>query len=218
MDEDVRGAVRVLALGQQVGSEGLEGHVSAVGARLVAGSELVYSSRDAIYVFSGSEHMDAAVVAAIITAGVTFLAFLADRYREAVGRKRGVAADALSDALLWLEVPYRIRRRADNSPATLSNLAERMHQLQEKHIFHASWLRVEIPAAHSAYVALLGTVKEQVAPHIQAAWNSTPAERPDLMNVGRLFEADVAKETDAYAEAVVGSLRLFPWRVRRLNV
>jgi len=155
--------------------------------------------------------MDAAVVAAIITASVAFLAFLADRYREAVDRKRRVAADALSDALLWLEMPYRIRRRADDSSATLSSLTERMHQLQEKHVFNASWLRVEIPAAHPAYVALLRSVREQAGPHIQAAWNSTPAERPDLMNVGELFQVDVTKEIAAYVEALARSLRPFPW-------
>lgn len=156
--------------------------------------------------------MDAAVIAAIITAAVTFLAFLGDRYRAAIERKRSLAAEALSDALLWLELPYRIRRRVDDSPTTLAALAGRVHHLQERHVFCASWLRLEIPTAHEPYVALLEAVKEQVAPHIRAAWSSRAAKRPESMNIGKLFEIDVTVETAAYVDAVARALKPPLWR------
>lgn len=145
--------------------------------------------------------MDAAVIVAIIAAAVTFLAFLGDRYRDALARRRKLAAAALSDALLWLELPYRIRRRVDNDPPTLAALAERMHGLQERQVLHKSWLEVEIPAAHQSYVALLEAVKEQVGTHMRDAWESEPAARPELMNVGQLFEPDITAEVNAYVEA-----------------
>ncbi len=155
--------------------------------------------------------MDAAVIAAIIAAAITFLAFLGDRYREALARRGKLAAEALSDALLWLEIPYRVRRRTDNNAATLSDLAERIHRLQERQVFHTSWLQVEIPDAHAPYVALLKAVKQQVREYIQAAWRSDPAERPEDMNVGPLYQADVTSEIEGYVQAIRGAVGIWRW-------
>lgn len=155
--------------------------------------------------------MDAVVVAAIIAAGAGFTAFFLERYREALERKRRLASEALSVALLWLEIPYRVRRRTDNNPATLSDLAERIHRLQERQVFHTSWLQVEIPDAHAPYVALLKAVKQQVREYIQAAWRSDPAERPEDMNVGPLFQADVTSEIEGYVQAIRGAVGIWRW-------
>lgn len=97
--------------------------------------------------------MDAAIVAAMITAAVALLAYVGDRYRESLQRRREVAAEAMAHALLWLELPYRIRRRVDDKPETIAAIVERVHGLQEKLVFHSSWLEVELPMAQARSLA-----------------------------------------------------------------
>lgn len=159
--------------------------------------------------------MDAAVVAAIIAAGAGVAAFAVGRYVEFLERRRRLASEALSAALLWLEIPYRVRRRTDDSTVTRADLAQRIHDLHERHIFHKSWLQVEIPKAHAPYEALVNAVKRQAGEHIQGAWRSHPIERPEDMNVGLLFEADVSSEIEDYVQAVrsaVGFFGFLPWQ------
>ena len=154
--------------------------------------------------------IDAAILVAIIGAFLTFSVFLAERRGEALERKRRLAAEALSDALVWLELPYRIRRRTDDGAGTLSEIADRVHHLQERHVFHKSWLQVEMPDAHAHYVALQNAIRELAGSHIQDAWNSGPADRPKAMNIGMLFEYNLSKEVDAYVEAVRNSFAFLP--------
>ncbi len=157
--------------------------------------------------------MDAAVVAAIIAAGAGVTAFFLDRYRESLERRRRLASEALSVALLWLEIPYRVRRRTDNSATTLSDLAQHIHDLHERQIFHRSWLQVEIREAHAPYVALLTAVKNQASEHIEAAWRSNPIEQPEDMNIGPLFQADVNSEIEDYVQAIRRAVGFFGfWR------
>src|SRR5437870_3580396 len=152
---------------------------------------------------------DAAVIAAIIAAFGSLGIFAADRYLESLSRKRGKAAEALSDALLWLEMPYRIARRVDDQSNTLSSLATALHHLQERHIFNRAWLQIEVPPAYEAYGQLLDEIKNQCAADIADAWKRSPATRPEQMNLGPIYEVDVGTTIVTYVEAVKVALR--PW-------
>ena len=84
------------------------------------------------------------VVAAAIAALVAVLVYFLGQRQASVERKWRGSAEAIADALSWLELPYRIRRTSD-TPETLGALAERVHHLQERLLFHENWLRIEVP-------------------------------------------------------------------------
>lgn len=154
--------------------------------------------------------IDTSVIVAIVGGVGAFVGILFDRRRQALERKREMAADALSDALQWLEVAYRIRRRTSDSPAELGRLVEHIHTLQEKHTFHTSWLQLELPHAHEAYDALLAKLRTLSSQAIKAAWDADPIVTAADMNIGSLFEPDAGTECEAYVAAVRRDIRLIP--------
>ena len=86
------------------------------------------------------------------------LAYLLGQRRISVERKRTLCAEAIADALQWLELPYRIRRRTDNTPETLTALGDRINDLRERLQFHEKWLRIEVPQSVVSYQRLVGEV------------------------------------------------------------
>ncbi len=102
-------------------------------------------------------------------------------------RKWEMCGKAIREALAWMELPYRIRRRADDDAATLRGLVDRAHQLQESLLFYRGWLEVELPEAGNEYASLVAAVKAAAAEPLQAAWTSPPASRPEDMIIGELI-------------------------------
>src|SRR5262249_11504537 len=93
-------------------------------------------------------------------------------------RKRDTCAKAMTDALAWMELPYRISRRIDDSPETVRALVERAHALQEAMLFHLSWLQVEIPEASTEYLSLISAVKDAAFAEITKPWVRPPCPHP----------------------------------------
>jgi len=137
------------------------------------------------------------VVAASIAAFVGVLVYFLGSRHSALERKRDECARAIADALAWLELPYRIRRRQDDSGETLAALAQRLHDLHERLLFHENWLRVELPGAEEKYRALVGAVKLAAVQALQEAWTSPPVSEPAGMNIG-----DLQVETEHVDSAV----------------
>ena len=127
--------------------------------------------------------MLAIAVAAISVLGALIVYFLTQR-AAAHSRKREACASAIADALQWLEIPYRIRRRVDDQPETIAAITGHIHGLQESILFHLSWLRVELPAAHDEYHQLVTAVKTGTGKVIQESWESAPAHDPKNQNLG----------------------------------
>lgn len=150
---------------------------------------------------------DAAIVAAMIAAFGSLIVFLVDRYLAALARRRENAAEALSEALLWIEMPYRIARRTTDDAATFDRLTSTLHHLQERHAFHRAWLQVEVPAAYVPYSELLDAIRAQCGPHLADAWNRPPVSRPSEMNLGPIYQVDVEPKINSYVKAVRGALR-----------
>lgn len=139
------------------------------------------------------------------------MGYLLQQRAAALERKRKTAAEAIADALVWLELPYRIRRRLDDQPGTIAALSERIHDLQERLAFHDNWLRIELPRAHARYVALVHAVKDASMKAIQGAWQAPPLSAPGEMNIGSLGLASVEQQVSEFAEEV--RRRLSWWRV-----
>jgi hypothetical protein len=109
---------------------------------------------------------------------------------------------ALSLALAWIEVPFRIARRTSDDPATISTLAERVHDLQEQIDHNCRWLAFESPLVGDAYQALVAATKIQVGPHIKSAWRNAPAAAPaDQILDGNPFPVQVEDECAAFLAA-----------------
>ena len=114
------------------------------------------------------------------------LAYLLGQRRISMERKRTLCAEAIADALQWLELPYRIRRRPDNTPQTLTALGDRINDLRERLQFHEKWLRIEIPQSVVSYQRLVGEVIAAAGKEIENAWNASPAQSASNMNLGQL--------------------------------
>ena len=133
--------------------------------------------------------LDAGIVAAIIAAFGSLIVFSADRYLAALSRTREKAAEALSDALLWIEMPYRVARRTSDDAAALERLASAIHALQERHTFNRAWLQVEIPVAYEPYCELLDDIKAQCGAHLIDAWKRPPVSKAAEMNIGGIYRS-----------------------------
>lgn len=150
------------------------------------------------------------IVVAAIAALVAY--FLAVRRHE-LEEQRKECAKAIADAMAWLELPYRIRRRADDLPTTRTALVERMHALQEALYFHENWLRIEMPRSQALYTDLVTKIKDGARQQIQQAWEEHPADAANLMNLGDLGVGRVDEEVEAFAAAVRQDLSW--WRLWR---
>ena len=127
-----------------------------------------------------------AILAAAVAALVSVTIYWFTQRQAALERKRRASGEAIADALAWLELPYRIRRRVDDSPERLHDLSDRIHILQERLLYHENWLRVEIPQAHPMYRDLVREVKIAAGSAMQNAWCSSPITTADGMNIGDL--------------------------------
>jgi hypothetical protein len=152
--------------------------------------------------------IDATVVVAVVGAIGAFIGVLFDRYRTILEQRRQCAAAALADALLWLELPYRIRRRTSDDSPELARIAELVHHLQERHIYHSSWMDLEIPGAATEYRVLLSAIGDQTTLHMQDAWKAPPVRSAADMNVGELYTPQVDSECAAFLARVTDALQL----------
>ena len=128
-------------------------------------------------------------------------------------RKRIACAEAMADALRWLELPYRIRRRPDDAAETLASLSERTNHLRERLQFHEKWLRIEIPKSVCSYRRLMEAVRVAARPAIEEAWNTPPITSAKDMNIGRLdIDLDtVAANSEEFSSEA--SKALAWWRI-----
>lgn len=110
---------------------------------------------------------------AIVGGGVVS-AFL-NRLFTNVDRRRDKYAEGVAAATAWCEYPYRIRRRVDDEPATLTALAQLGHDLQERLARSSAWITAEHRKLGEDYSELIAEVKTLTAPLIREAWTSPPS-------------------------------------------
>ena len=117
-----------------------------------------------------------AVVAAVATMFVT-------RSNEVVNQRREHYAEAVEALFAWMELPYRIRRRTGDDATTLSNLANRAHDLHEQIARHQAWIAADHQGIARAYEAARKTIRKHVGPAMKKAWTSKRVFRPAEMNL-----------------------------------
>lgn len=93
-------------------------------------------------------------------------------------------AEVVQSIGAWVEYPYRIRRRVDNAPATLSELAGQGHSLQERLALNRAWVAAESRAVSAVLEDCLNSLAGEVGASCQDAWRTEPVSRADQMNLG----------------------------------
>ena len=157
--------------------------------------------------FASSMVAPAAVIAAAaLTALAAVVVYYFTQRQAARERKRRTCAEALADALAWMELPYRVTRRASDSPDVLSELTSHIHSLQERLLFHESWLQIELPEAGAEYRALVAAVRDAARQAMRAAWDGPAAAAPASMNIGDLGLASIDLQVVAFVEKVRGTI------------
>ena len=162
-------------------------------------------------------NLEPSVIAALVVGASAVLsavlAYLLGQRRTSVERKRASCAEAIADALHWLELPYRIRRRPDNNLQTLTALGDRINDLRERLQFHEKWLRIEIPRSVASYQRLVREVMAAAGQEMENAWTASPVESASDMNIGQLniIRDHVDAAVEDFSSEVVKSLAW--WRI-----
>lgn len=133
-------------------------------------------------------YLVATVVSAIATLIVT-------RAGEASNRRRDRYAQALQTLVAWIEFPYRVRRRTDDNPATLTALANHGHELQERLAYHQVQIATDHPDLARAYSDTRAIIDAAVGPAISDAWRSFPVTRPTDMNLDGWGPGQACRQT-----------------------
>lgn len=128
-----------------------------------------------------------------------------EQYRHELARQYG---EALATAIAWAEIPYRVARRTSDDADVLQAQAARIHELQERIVYHQQWLRVESPAIAERYDRLVAAVKRIAGPNIQAAWARPALSSAEQMNLGPLYRCDLTQECNEFVAAVRRELNL----------
>lgn len=148
---------------------------------------------------TGAPVVAAAVVTAaggLLLAGVKALAWIVSGPRD---RRRDLYGRAYQNAMAWLEMLYRVRRRANTEQAE-RELVERFHGLQEGIDHHRGWLSSESKYLARSYCRLVAAIKLETEPLIRTAWKTAgrrPSDRgPDGEAHPRVEAASLAFLTD----------------------
>jgi hypothetical protein len=99
-------------------------------------------------------------------------------------RRRDHYAQAVETLIAWVEFPYRIRRRTDDDPATLTGLAGLGHQLQERLGCQQAWIATECPPVAKVYAETRKNIGSRVGDATKEAWRLPPVTEAADMNLG----------------------------------
>ena len=156
----------------------------------------------------------AAILGAILT-------MILSRVNEATNRRRDRYAEAIQTLVAWTEYPYRVRRRTDDSPATLTALANHGHDLQERLALHQAWIATEHPALAQTYADARATLNRLVGPLISEAWERSPITKASDMNLRGWGLSDDSREAIAEVQREIqdrfGFRRLVKWTNRQFR-
>lgn len=104
----------------------------------------------------------ATLLVALLSARFAFIAARRDRRRQLYG-------EATKAATVWVELLYRVRRRADNTDDARA-IIQRFHEAQEALMYHRGWMGSESRYVARSYDRLVDAVKGETEPLVQAAW------------------------------------------------
>lgn len=153
------------------------------------------------------------VVVAALTAVVTLVLSSAS---DAANRRRDRYATAVATLVAWIELPYRVRRRTDDNPETLTALANRAHEMQEQLACHEAWISTENCGVAAVYADARKTIGSLVGAALQEAWSSEAITTPAGMNLGEWGPSKACAPAVAGVQTAITSR--FGWKRLRGHV
>lgn len=132
---------------------------------------------------------------ALVSLMASAVAWVMSTYRAACDRRRGQYADAADLLAAWAEYPYRIRRRTSDGAATLTQLADIGHALQERTASVQSLLTSDRPVIAERFTEALTRAKLGDGISVNEAWLAPPATTPAAMNLGLPPDAGSAERS-----------------------
>lgn len=149
------------------------------------------------------------ILLALFALAGTVLGVLMGQWAAERQRRRDGYAAAVRTLIAWHEYPYRIRRRTDDTAATLQRLAEHGHELQEQLRYHQTWVTSESRGIGALYQAASSKVMAACAEPCRDAWDSPPATTPGAMKLNGWGPPGL----DAQIAALQGAIgNRFGWR------
>lgn len=138
------------------------------------------------------------------------------RSNAAADRRRVRYAEAVATLVAWIELPYRVRRRTSDDPTTLTALADRGHELQERMAFDQAWINTQSVDVGEAYKEARVSIGPLVGGAVRSAWDSPPVTSPSEMNLDDWGPAPSCSDHVAQLEKQINR-RLTRWNpFRRL--
>lgn len=152
--------------------------------------------------------LSGALIAAVITAGVTVWLAHQRSLAEQRERVRTTLAEGFQAYAEYKEFPYAVRRRRSDEPAAERvRLSEAIRAAQARLSFHLVWTAAESPSLGSQYTALVDELRKVAGRAIQDAWLAQPITDDAGMNIPpgtidlsslKPFEAAYLEEVHAY--------------------
>jgi hypothetical protein len=134
---------------------------------------------------SGSSITTAVALTGImVTAIVAVFGYL---YTARVGQRERIAhelAEALRTVGDYQDLPYRVRRRKASDSETRAALAERVSEIHSRLDFHTAWFGVAAPPVAEIFDELVEIARNEVGPHVKAAWLEPVIVEDAQMNLG----------------------------------
>ncbi len=134
---------------------------------------------------------------------------------QATNHRRESYASAVRTLVAWIEFPYRVRRRVDDEPGTLKDLADQGHTLQEQLEYNRAWIISESPRVAVVYSGVLERINSVVGPAVSDAWKNVPVSSSSGMVLGSVMDRNSC--TDALVELEAAIAHRFGWRRFRLR-
>lgn len=122
----------------------------------------------------------AVVAAVMIHAGQKFV----DARNARQERRRERYADVVRYLTAWAEFAYRVRRRTDDKPETLTKLTELGHDLQERLACDEAWVMADDPVVAQAFLTARQAIGDLVGLAVSEAWTLAPITAAKDMNLG----------------------------------
>ncbi|WP_373070346.1 hypothetical protein [Gemmatimonas sp.] len=122
------------------------------------------------------------VAGAIILATLTYALGVSSARRK---ERRERYSDMSATLAAWAELPFRIRRRTSDEPATLTALVAHVTELQECLRRDQAYLRAECVWLAERRDEVQTNIQRVVGPWINEAWTLPPCSTPASMNIGK---------------------------------
>ncbi|KZF04498.1 MAG: hypothetical protein WBD41_00720 [Rhodococcus sp. (in: high G+C Gram-positive bacteria)] len=160
----------------------------------------------------------ATLLAAALAAVVAVVGYIIQRKIARRSERADLYADALGAVEVYLEGPYRIRRKTKD-PNNWSALSSALSDCKTAVSHHQALLRLHAPAAVAvAYDQFVNAAQREAGPKMTEAWSTPPLKRPRDVPLGvgyRRSNSDArrAELVDAMSTdlAAIGSW----WRLTR---